>query len=109
MKARSAVLFLVFAGLAWPSYNYYYTDNLTYNTGYWTQNGTVQFSSLDPGLTGSGSLISTVAVPDGTSQYEIKTTVKLNSSVYGTYYHYLHATPDARSGPSPQGTFYSLS
>ena len=46
-------------------------------------------------------------MPDGSTQYEVKTTLTLTASG-GTYIHYLEATTDAKSGPSASGTFYSV-
>jgi hypothetical protein len=65
---------------------------------------------------GAGSLISKLAIPvgtgqpNGTSQYEVNTTLNVNPSLStgGVFVHYLRASPDALSGPSPQGTFYSV-
>lgn len=86
----------------------YYSDPLTSVSSNWTSNGTV--STGTSGLTSSdsngGSLISTVAVPDGTSQYEVTATLALTQSG-GTYVVYTRATTNARSGPTAQGTFYA--
>jgi hypothetical protein len=66
------------------AYSYYYTDPLTsINPANWTQNGVL--SARSGGLTSSdpsgGSLISNLAVPDGTSDYEVKTTLALSPSI----------------------------
>jgi hypothetical protein len=92
------------------AYTYYFTDSLTsINTTYWTQNGTLTAGS--GGLTSSnangGSLISKVAVPDGTSDYEVKTTLTLTQSS-GDYITYLRASSNALIGPSPAGTAYAF-
>jgi RHS repeat-associated protein len=50
-----------------------------------------------------GSLI---AGPVG-NDYEVRTTLTLSTSG-GTYVQYLRATANARSGPAPAGTFYSV-
>ena len=77
-------------------------------SGNWTQNGTISASG---GLTSAsatgGSLISNVAIPDGTSQYEVKTKIALAQSG-GTYISYLRATSNAISSSSAAGTFYSV-
>lgn len=62
---------------------YYYSDALTtIDPSKWIQNGSLTATST--GLTApeanGGSLISRVAVPDGTSDYEVKTTLTLMSS-----------------------------
>ncbi len=73
----------VFTPLFFGAYQYYYTDTLTsVNLTYWWQNGSLTASS--GGLTAltanGGSLISKVAVPDGSSEYEVKTTLTLTAS-----------------------------
>jgi len=100
----------VFAPFFYGAYSYYYSDNLTsIDTTKWYQNGAVTATS--GGLTATtlngGSLISKVAVPDGSNEYEVKTTLTLTASG-GTYVHYLRATNDAMTGPATQGTFYSV-
>ena len=60
---------------------------------------------------GGGSLISTLAIPDGTSDYEVNSFLTLvNSS--GRYTHYLRATSNAKLGEpgytSSTGTFYAV-
>ena len=90
------------------AYTYYYSDTFTsINTANWQQNGAV--TATPSGLTATsangGSLISKIAVPDGTSDYEVKTTLTLAASG-GTYIQYVRATLDAMSGPVSSGTFY---
>ena len=76
-------LIAVIAPAAFAAYTPYFTDPLaTFQSAYWT-------GTLTPGS--SGTMISKVAVPDGTNSYDVKMTV--NSS--GTYYLLLRATPDA--------------
>jgi RHS repeat-associated protein len=92
------------------TYTYYFTDTLTtINTSNWTENGTLTAGS--GGLTSSnsngGSLISKVAVPDGSSNYEVKTTLTLTQSG-GTYVTYLRASSNAMSGPAAAGTTYAF-
>jgi hypothetical protein len=91
-------------------YLYYYTDPMTsINASAWTQNGTLTAGA--GGLTSAdangGSLISRVAVPDGTSDYEVAMTLNLASSG-GSYIAYVKASPDARLGPVTTGTFYAM-
>jgi hypothetical protein len=75
----------------------------------WTQNGTLTAGSggLTSSNTNGGSLISKVSVPDGTSDYEVKTTLTLTQSG-GTYVTYLRATSNAMSGPALAGTTYAF-
>jgi RHS repeat-associated protein len=112
MKIRSLFLsaVVVAAGSTLlATYAYYYTDSLTTITTNWTENGTL--SAGAGGLTSSnsngGSLISTVTVPDGTSNYEVKTTLTLAYSG-GTYVTYLRASSNAMSGPAAAGTTYAF-
>ncbi|MGA2882186.1 MAG: hypothetical protein ABSG13_24810 [Bryobacteraceae bacterium] len=106
---RLAVLAAV-CSAAFATYTYYYTDSLTsINTTNWTQNGTLTAGSggLTSSATNGGSLISKVAVPDGSSNYEVKTTLTLNGNG-GTYVTYLRASANAMSGPAPAGTTYAF-
>src|SRR5438128_1993453 len=91
-----------FAATLFGAYTYYYTDTLqSVDTTKWTQNGSV--AATGSGLTattpGGGSLISTVAVPDGSSDYEVKATLTLTQSG-GTYVSYLRASSDALGYPA---------
>jgi hypothetical protein len=79
--------------------SYYYTDTLTtINTTNWTENGTL--TAGPGGLSSStqsygGSLISKIAVPDGTSDYEEKITLNLPGTPTNEgqeYYMYLHGS-----------------
>jgi RHS repeat-associated protein len=95
---------------AFATYTYYYTDLLTsINTTYWTQYGILTAGSggLTSSDTNGGSLISKVAVPDGSSNYEVETTLTLNGNG-GTYVTYLRASGNALSGPTPAGTTYAI-
>ena len=95
---------------AFATYTYYYTDSLTsINTTYWTQNGnlTAGAGGLTSSVTNGGSLISKVAVPDGSSNYEVETTLTLTQSG-GTYVTYLRASTNAMSGPALAGTAYAF-
>jgi hypothetical protein len=100
----------VLAPLFFGAYQYYYSDGLTsVDPTKWAQNGSVTPTSggLTATTANGGSLISTVAVPDGSNEYEVRTTLTLLNSG-GTYNQYLRASNDAMSGPAAQGTFYSI-
>jgi RHS repeat-associated protein len=89
-------------------YQYYFSDTFTSNDGHWTQNGTVTLGSgLTSSATNGGSMISNVAVPDGTSNYEVRTRLGLTTSG-GTYTTYLRATSNALHGSTSQGSFYAV-
>jgi hypothetical protein len=96
------------------AYQYYYTDNLTccLSSGSWTQNGTVaaQTGGLTASSADGGTLISTVSIPDGTSDYEVNSFLTLSASG-GSYTHYLRASSSAKLSFSPyssSGTFYAV-
>ncbi len=91
-------------------YTYYYSDTLTgINTSNWTQNGPL--SASGSGLTSvdanGGSLISTIAVPDGSSDYEVRTTLNLTASG-GYYMSYLRASANTLLATGNTGTFYAV-
>jgi RHS repeat-associated protein len=112
---NTRLLFLLFvlffrASSAQAAYQYYYTDTLTsINNTYWRLNGAVTAASqgLSATTVNGGSLISLVAVPDGSTQYEVNTTLTLAANG-GTYVHYLAASQDALTGPAAGGTFFSV-
>jgi len=109
MRPRKRLLFLL--APAWlGAYQYYYGDNLTtVDPTKWVQNGSVTATSgglTAPGANG-GSLISTVAVPDGSSKYEVNARLTLGASG-GAYVIYLRASNDALSGPAAAGTYYAV-
>ena len=82
------------------AYTYYYTET-TPDPSKWTTNG-------DPTTSTGGSKISNLAIPDGSSIYEIKTVLNIKSSG-GTYITYLRATNDALNSPTvANGTYYSI-
>ena len=100
--------FLLAAPALLAVYQYYYTDPLTSIDGSrWWQNGslTADSSGLGAPTTNGGSLISKVAVPDGTSQYEVAATLRLTASG-GAYSLYLRGTQDALAGPAASGSYY---
>ena len=101
MRASWLGLAIGLAGAAWASYQYYYTDTFTtIDTTKWTVNGSVSGSSS--GLTGNGSVISTVAAPDG-NDYDVQMTVHVANPPYcfGQYTVYTRAASDA-------STYYSV-
>ena len=80
----------------------------SFNSTKWTNNGTIYntfFTSYGYASYG-GSLISSVAVPDGTTQYEVNATITGAGS--NTAVLYLNASSDAMSGPTPSGTYYAV-
>lgn len=89
-------------------YSYYLTDNFSaINSTNWQLNGSLTGSAngLQASTTDGGSVIS--KVNPGVNNYEISTTIKLNSGG-ATYSHFIRATSNARTGSSPQGTFYAV-
>ena len=101
INKKALVLPFLLAPALLATYTYFYSDTLTtIDTSKWVQAGSVSATSggLTATSTNGGSLISSVAVPDGTSLYEVKMTLGLTTSG-GTYVTYLHATNDALSGP----------
>ncbi|MBM3749374.1 MAG: hypothetical protein FJW34_26740, partial [Acidobacteria bacterium] len=110
MRLPKAALPLLLGGLLPAAYQYYYSDSLTgVDPSKWIQNGSVTPTSggLTAPTTNGSSLISTIAVPDGSSEYEVKTTINMAVSG-GVFITYLRASSDALSGPAPSGTFYSV-
>ncbi|MCI0621048.1 MAG: hypothetical protein L0387_05140, partial [Acidobacteria bacterium] len=110
---------LLFAVPAWAAYQYYYSDLFTsIDLTKWTQNGCCTPTTFQIGSGGGlalsayqpwgGSLISTLAIPDGTSDYEVKMSASFNTGG-GAYIIYMRATNDALSIENwPTGTYYSV-
>src|SRR3989442_398100 len=97
MKPLALLFVLAPAGALFAQYTYYYSDTLTsIDTTKWSVGGSPSAGS--GGLTGTGSLISSLALPTG-NEYEVKTTVKPGPSG-GTFMQYLRASPDAANGLS---------
>jgi hypothetical protein len=95
----------------------YVTDNfvdLNQSAQIWNINGNVQLDSyaLATSDTGGASLISTVAVPDGTHQYQIDFYTGLGGmdNPGGTYVLYLEATTNAllNLNGTSSGSFYAF-
>jgi hypothetical protein len=91
-------------------YQYYFSDKLsTLSADNWAIRGDA--SSVKGGLTSASAngaaLLSRVAVPDGSSEYEVRATLNLKESG-GTYTIYLHASPEAMAGPGATGSYYAV-
>ncbi len=91
-------------------YAYYFSDALSsVNTDNWSLQGDA--AATPSGLTSAsatgGSLISRVAVPDGSSEYEVRALLNLKQSG-GVYTLYLRASPDALAGPAASGNYYAV-
>ncbi|HEY3416854.1 MAG TPA: hypothetical protein VGM23_08225, partial [Armatimonadota bacterium] len=101
-RALCAALWLC-AGPLSGAYQYYLTDPLTsIDLNRWSQTGAVVGSSL--GLTPStptgpgGYLVSRVAVPDGTADYEVAATIRLTGAIWdGAYRLLMRGASDASS------------
>jgi hypothetical protein len=105
-----AVLLAAAGSPGFGAYTYYHTDNLTsINTANWWQNGTLTAGAngLTSADSNGGSLISKVAVPDGTSDYEVRSVLRLTQSG-GSYITYFRASSDARHGPANSGSYYAF-
>jgi RHS repeat-associated protein len=101
--------FTVTPWAAGTPYQYYVTDAMTaINGNYWGINGSAAASS--GGLTASGSggsVISRLAVADGSNDYEVEATVHVPNPVNGGVYSVLtRASADANPGYT--GTYYSF-
>ncbi len=105
-----AVLLLPQAGFG--AYQYYVTDTLqnsSTSAQSWRINGATPSQDANGLATwDSTALISTVAVPDGSSHYEVAAKIHLNND--GGYYTlYLNASPDAvLDNNQITGTFYAF-
>lgn len=91
-------------------YGYYFSDKLTsLAADNWIVRG--QASVNEGGFTSASpdgaALISRTAVPDGSSEYEVRAALNLKESG-GTYSIYLHASPDALAGPAAAGSYYAV-
>ncbi len=76
LMIAALLLVLLVPTLLEAAYSYYYSDTLaTINLSNWRQNGSVTGTSagLTATSTNGGSLISLLAIPDGSSQYEVNT------------------------------------
>jgi RHS repeat-associated protein len=113
MNTRQSAIVLLFVLLVWAGNAHavpaaYYSDSLTgLSLEHWNQNGLIMGSSNGLiAVTGSGgSLISNIPTPDGTSDYEVQTTLRMTVTG-GTLVHYLRATLDSVSGSESIGEFF---
>jgi RHS repeat-associated protein len=112
MTRRTAVVALCFAAGLLAAYQYYYSADFAYggiDPAKWHQNGNLWANS---GLRSTdaygGSLISTVAVPDGSQEYEVRAKLLLQGASRGAYIVYLSASLDALSGPWAVGSYYAI-
>lgn len=88
MKSRIALLTLLAASQAFGAYSYYVVDA--------------------PASLGNALLYANpTAYPGSTNFYQTNMTLTLAASG-GTYVTYLHASSNAVTGPSPQGSFYAI-
>jgi hypothetical protein len=92
------------------AYTYYVTDNLQNQSAsarQWTINGLATESSAGLNTGSEAALISSVPVPDGSTNYEIAATLNLTTS--GGYYTlFLEASSNALLGDTTTGTFYAF-
>jgi YD repeat-containing protein len=91
---------------AFGAYQYYYADHLaSVDATKWVQNGSISAGSGGLTSSASGSLISSVAVPDGSGNYEVKMTLALTANG-GNFFSYLRASSNSLANSS-LGTFYA--
>jgi hypothetical protein len=91
-------------------YSYYLSNVLpSFRAEDWTVAGDANITSegLTSATPAGAALISRLAVPDSTSDYEVRAALNLKESD-GVYSIYLEASPDAMAGPSAAGSFYAL-
>jgi hypothetical protein len=89
------------------SYQYYYTDHLaSVDATKWVKNGSISAGSGGLTSSASGLLISSVAVPDGSGNYEVKMTLALTTNG-GNFFSYLRASSNSLANSS-LGTFYCV-
>ena len=90
-------------------YRYYFSDQLsTLSPDNWSIKGDATgVDGLTSASASGAALISRVAVPDGSSEYEVRAALNLKESG-GVYSIYLHASPDAMAGPAAAGSFYAI-
>ena len=110
MRAAGWVASLALAGNLFGAYTYYRTEVISggYSFGTaWTLNGSTAYASSGIVFGDYGSMISTVAVPDGSAEYEVRT----SNYTWGddvAFVHLLRASPDAmHSETVTQGSYYA--
>jgi len=90
-------------------YNYYFTDTLSaMKQESWASRGDTNVTpdGFTSASASGAALISRVAVPDATSDYEVRAFLNLKQSG-GVYTIYLHASPDALAG-ADSGSYYAV-
>ena len=108
-RVTLAVAFVLCGLTARGGYTYYYNEAFGSLASNWTVNGDMVVAGSN-GITnsaddGGGALISTVAVPDGSSNYDVTTTFAFNN--LGTFTIYLRASSDTTSNGT-SGTYYAV-
>jgi len=101
---------LLLSAPGWAASQYYFTDNLNdINASHWSKRGRVGSSALGFAASESdgGALISRIPIPDGTSEAEVRTTLKLTSSG-GAYTTYVQASADASTSGNGSGTYLAF-
>jgi len=91
-------------------YRYYFSDKLTaISAEQWSIRGdAVQAADGVTSASASGAiLLSRIAVPDGSSDSEVRASLNLKASG-GVYTIYLHASPDALAGSAASGSYYAV-
>lgn len=91
-------------------YHYYFSDQLSAPApDSWAIKGDSAITA--EGVTSSSATgavyLSRVPVPDGSSDYEVRTVLNLKESG-GVYTTYLHASRDALAGPAASGSYYAV-
>jgi len=112
MRAARWGLLAMMAGNLFGAYTYYRTEVISggYSFGTaWTLNGSTAYVNGTGIVFGNyGSMISTVAVPDGSAEYEVRT----SNYTYGdnvAFVHLLRASSDAmHSETVTQGSYYAV-
>lgn len=93
------------------AYTPYYTDTFgTIDSTKWYQNGSLTGNGgmTSYGLSGNGSLISKLTPPALSTDYQVETGIRIDDTSSNVYVHYLRASNDARSGSTPQGSYYAI-
>jgi len=110
MKRLTLAAALLTATHLHAAVQYYLSDNLTAPApSKWTTAGVLSPDSL--GLTAphpnGGALISSVSIPDGTSEAEVLADITLNTSG-GVYTEYLQASANAHTGGAGAGSYLAF-
>jgi len=107
MRSAPFALAVLAAAPCWAGYQYYFSDNLaTVDPGKWTTVGSVSSSQFGFAAD-AGSAISRIPIPDGTSEAEVRTTLKLTASG-GAYTSFLQASADAHTSGAGSGTYLAF-